>query len=471
MSRHASDSPDRRVWHSWRIDAPAVHDFDGDGWEPERLSTFRWRKVVLFTTAAAAFSAAGVWIVLTGPSTSRTVLTGATPAPDKSAWEAVVPPPDGGAPGRPPSLAATATAENAEEKDGQDSPSAEKTAAPVEPEVSTEPPDASTGPSIEPSTAPSAALSTAPSAAPSAVPSATPSGAPPVEALPTRITTKDARRVHGRWAQDLSRAQVKMDDKAMGKLEHGLALEMSRAAFETARMENAQVPSGLWPRPEIWVPRDSQGSTDWFVAVSHQEGVARISIVLASTTAGWRATAFTADTRPVPAELPELATDAEGYATSLPEDASGLAATPRQVARAHLASLESTEPDARFADGPWTSEAALFWRQERAQLERAGWRLSLTYRQEGPVRSLMTSDGGALIWYAARSTDLRTARRAGALVTLKGAAAVRTGSKAFAHSASVTYGRMYVAYVPPAGSDEQVRVLGEWSEVLESHGT
>jgi hypothetical protein len=193
--------------------------------------------------------------------------------------------------------------------------------------------------------------------------------------------------------------------------------------------------------------------------------------VMASTPAGWRLVGSTADTRTAPAPLPEIATDAEGYATSLPENATGLRATPRQVARAHLASLESTRPDARFADGPWTSEAALFWRQERAQLERAGWRLSLSYRPEGPVRSLMTSDGGALVWYAARSTDQRTARRVGALVTLKGAAAVRTGNKAFSHSASVTYGRMYAAYIPPAGSNERVRVLGEWSEVLESHGT
>ncbi|WP_449061135.1 hypothetical protein [Planomonospora algeriensis] len=416
------------------MDAPAAQDFDDGIWEPERLSTFRWRKVAVFGTAATVFTGVGIWIVLSGSSGPRTLLAHTTPAPGRTSWEAVVPPPSGSVlPSGAPSAGTT-------EKAGSGEVVTPATpTAPADPTAAAEPPATVTE--------------------------------SPVDTLPTRVTAKEARRIHGRYARELSIAQSKMDAKAMGRLEHGLALEMSRAAFETARMEGAEVGAGMWPRPKLWVPRDSSGTTDWFVAVAHREKVARISLVMASTPAGWRLTAFTADTRPVPAQLPEIATDSEGYATSLPENATGLRATPRQVARAHLTSLESTRPDARFADGPWTSEATLFWRQERAQLERAGWRLSLSYRPEGAVRSLMTKDGGALVWYAARSTDLRTARRVGALVTLKGAAAVRTGNKAFSRSASVTYGRMYAAYIPPAGSNERVRVLGEWSEVLESHGT
>ncbi|GAT69241.1 hypothetical protein PS9374_04914 [Planomonospora sphaerica] len=422
------------------MDAPAAQDFDDGLWEPERLSTFRWRKVAVFGTAATVFTGVGIWIVLSGSSGPRTLLAHTTPAPGGTSWEAAVPPPSVDA---SPSGAHSSSGTTEKAGRGVIAP-----ATPVDPTAAVEPP---ADPAAE-------------------EPSAT-TAESPVDTLPTRVTAKDARRIHGRYARELSIAQSKMDAKAMGKLEHGLALEMSRAAFETARMEGTQVAAGLWPRPRLWVPRDSTGTTDWFVAVAHQEGVARIMDVMASTPAGWRLVGSTADVRPVPAPLPEIATDSEGYATSLPENATGLSATPRQVARAHLASLQSTRPDARFADGPWTSEAALFWRQERAQLERAGWRLSLSYRPEGAVRSLMTSDGGALVWYAARSTDLRTARRAGALVTLKGAAAVRTGNKAFSRSASVTYGRMYAAYIPPAGSNERVRVLGEWSEVLESHGT
>ncbi|GAA3132903.1 hypothetical protein GCM10010466_24400 [Planomonospora alba] len=458
MSRHASDSPDRRGWHSWRIDAPAGHDFDDGGWEPERLSAPRWKKVALFATAATVFSGVGVWAVLSASSASRTVLAGTTPAPEETSWEAAVPPPDGGTAQSAPSPP-SATERSEPTSAAQRSDAAE----PLPSTTGTRTPEKPAGKS-------SAGKTAAPAEPAPVEPPAGASG-PAAETVPTRVTAKEARRIHSRYARDLSRAQAEMDERAMGRLEHGLALEMSRASLETARMEGTQPGAGMWPRPEIWVPRDSRGATDWFVAVAHREGVARIMDVMASTTAGWRLVASAADTRPTPAALPEIATDAEGYATSLPEDASGLVATPRQIARAHLASLERTEADARFADGPWTSEAALFWRQERAQLERAGWRLTLTYRPEGPVRSLMTRDGGALVWYAARSTDLRTARRVGALVTLKGAAAVRTRSKAFAHSASVTYGRMYVAYVPPAGSDERVRVLGEWSEVLESHGT
>ncbi|MBG0826853.1 hypothetical protein HS041_03575 [Planomonospora sp. ID67723] len=435
MSRHASDPPDKRVWPSGHADTAAGSGFeDGEDWEPERLGTSGWRRLALAGVALAALGGAGAWAVASRSPESGAVLVNSTPAPDRSGWEAAVPPP---APDdtRQPSRRPPATAAGETEK--------------------TDPPAASAKPPEDSPVKPSPESSVT----------------SPVDSRPSRLSVREARRVHERYARDLSMTQFSMDSRAMGKLEQGLALEMSRASFETARMQDAKVPAGPWPEPKVWVPRDTNGTTDWFLAVSHQPGVARVSKVLTRTSAGWRLTAFTADARNPPEPLPGIAADAEGYATSLPENASGLLATPRRIAEAHLASMESTTPDPIFADGPWTSEAVRFWQQERAQLERAGWRLSLSYLREGPVRSLMTRDGGALVWYGARSTDLREARRAGATVTLKGAAAVRTAGKSFARSASVTYGRMYAAYIPPAGSSERVRVLGEWSEVLESHGT
>ena len=169
----------------------------------------------------------------------------------------------------------------------------------------------------------------------------------------------------------------------MGKLEHGLALEMTRAGFKTAKMEGTSLASGIWPNPKVWIPRHVEGSADWFVAISYEPGVARVIDVMSSAPGGWRLVASAADARATPGRFPKIATDSEGYATSLSENASGLAATPQQVARAHLASLERAEADPRFADGPWTSEAVLFWQQERAQLEEADWRLTLDYRLEG----------------------------------------------------------------------------------------
>ncbi|MEU8379077.1 hypothetical protein [Streptosporangium sp. NPDC048865] len=285
-----------------------------------------------------------------------------------------------------------------------------------------------------------------------------------------QLTAKEAYGIHGRYQRGLSVAQARKDQAAMAKLEHGLALEMTRAAFKTAEMQKTSLATGIWPNPQVWIPRHVEGAADWFVAVSHEPGVARIVDVMSSAPGGWRLVASAADTRATPARFPKIATDGEGYATSLPESATGLIATPRQIARAHLASLENAEIDPRFDDGPWTSEATLFWQQERVRLEQADWRLTLSYRLEGPVRALRTSDGGALVWYGARSTELREAVREGAKVKLKGSAAVRTRNKAFARSVSATYGRMYVTHVPPAGSNEPARVLGEWSDVLESHG-
>ncbi|WP_329087831.1 hypothetical protein [Streptosporangium sp. NBC_01469] len=293
---------------------------------------------------------------------------------------------------------------------------------------------------------------------------------PPAGSRSPQLTAKEAYGIHGRYQRGLSVAQARKDEAAMAKLEHGLALEMTRAGFKTAEMQGTSLATGIWPNPQVWIPRHVEGTADWFVAVSYEPGVARIVDVMSSAPGGWRLVASAADTRATPARFPKIATDGEGYATSLPESATGLSATPRQIARAHLASLENAEIDARFDEGPWTSEAALFWQQERARLDQADWRLTLSYRLEGPVRALRTSDGGALVWYGARSTELREAVREGAKVKLKGSAAVRTRNKSFARSVNATYGRMYVTHIPPAGSNEPARVLGEWSDVLESHG-
>ncbi|MFE3451612.1 hypothetical protein ACFXJ8_22080 [Nonomuraea sp. NPDC059194] len=321
---------------------------------------------------------------------------------------------------------------------------------------------------------PSADTASAPPQSPQAAVPSTPT----VSAAPSRgdgakpaVTAAEAKRVHDRFQRELSAAQLDLDDKAVGKLEQGLALEMTLAGFETARMRDSEVAAGIWPGTKVWVPRRTADTGDWFVAAMHQPGVARVTDVLVRTGKGWRLAASTADTRnPVP-ELPAIAVDADGYAMSLDEFASGLRGTPKQVALAHLRSLERATKDERFAEGPWTSTAVRRWQRERAQLRKAGWDLDLSYRLTGKVRALRTADGGALVWYSARSTEVRTAKRPGTTVTLKGSAAVRTANRPFAQKASATYGRMYVAHVPPIGSTEPIRVMGDWTDVLESHGT
>ncbi|GAA2408229.1 hypothetical protein GCM10010404_77820 [Nonomuraea africana] len=277
--------------------------------------------------------------------------------------------------------------------------------------------------------------------------------------------------MHDRFQRDLSAAQLAMDGKAVAELEQGLALEMTRASFETARLQDTKVPAGIWPGTKVWVPRRTAEAGEWFVATMHEPGVARVTDLMVQTGKGWRLAASTADTRDPAPEPPAIAVDPDGYATSLDEFTSGLRGTPRQIALAHLRSLERATEDERFADGPWTSTAVQLWQRERAQLRKAGWKLELSYRLTGQVRALRTTDGGALVWYSARSTEVREAQRQGTTVTLKGSAAVRTANRSFARTASATYGRMYLAHVPPIGSTEPIRVMGDWTDVLESHGT
>lgn len=437
MSWRASDFPDRQAGPSGRGGASPERESDqSPDWHPERLAAFDWRKLILSGAILSIFVGAGLWLATRDHSEPQALVANPTPQPSDTGWQAVVPP--------PPTPSAPA-------------PEGRSTPAPSVPDGRS-----TAGPSSQAKEASTDGARVKVTVPPSVGPSA--------RARASQLSVKQVYRIHGDYQRGLSAAQAALNHGAMGKLEHGLALEMTRASFKTARLEGTSVASGIWPNPQVWVPRHVEGSPDWFVAVSYDPGVARITDVMSSTPAGWRLVASAADTRATPARFPKIATDSDGYATSLPENAPGLLATPRQIARAHLASMENAELDPAFADGPWTSETVTFWQQERAQLEEAGWTLRLSYLPEGPVRALRTSDGGALVWYAARSTDARKAQRVGAKVTLKGSAAVRTENRSFTHSVSATYGRMYVAHVPPAGSAEPVRVLGEWSDVLESHG-
>lgn len=420
MSWRASDFPEEEAWPSGRGGASLGDESEHESdWHPESLPTFNWRRAVLFGTLSVVVAGAGIWLIRANSATPQTLVADPSPQSPAAGWGTASP-----SPSDTPAPSASVYVDRGG--------TGERPSEPV-PTGKT-----SIGSTAEPKT--------------------------------PQFTVRQAYRVHGSYQKGLSSVQSRMDEAAMGKLEAGLAVEMTRASFKTARLQGESVASGTWPNPQVWVPRHVEGSPDWFVAVAHETGIARVVDLMSSTPSGWRLVASGADTRAVLPPFPKIATDAEGYATSLPENATGLVATPRQIAEEHLASLESVKPDKRFEDGPWTSETVKFWQQERTQLEDAGWILSLTYRQEGPIRTLRTGDGGALVWYAARSTDTRMAERAGAKVTLKGSAAVRTRNKAFTHSASATYGRMYVTYVPPAGSTDPVRVLGEWSEVLESHG-
>ncbi|MEU1734448.1 hypothetical protein [Streptosporangium sp. NPDC020145] len=425
MSWRASDFPDEEAWPPGRGGASTGDESEHESdWHPESLPTFNWRRAVLFGTLSVVVAGAGVWLIRANSATPQTLVADPSPQTSSAGW---------GAASRSPS------------------------------DTDVGKPAPSTSVYVDRSGAGDGASATAPPGKTAIGTTAKPEESP-------QLTVRQAYRIHGSYQKNLSAVQTRMDSAAMGKLEGGLAVEMTRASFKTAKMQGETVASGTWPNPQVWVPRHVEGSPDWFVAVAHETGIARVVDLMSSTPAGWRLVASGLDTRAILPAFPKIATDAEGYATSLPENATGLVATPRQIAEEHLESLESAKPDQRFEDGPWTSETVKFWQQERAQLEDAGWILSLTYRQEGPIRALRTGDGGALVWYSARSTDTRMAERAGAKVTLKGSAAVRTRNKAFTHSASATYGRMYVTYVPPAGSTDPVRVLGEWSEVLESHG-
>ncbi|WNI15276.1 hypothetical protein [Actinacidiphila sp. ITFR-21] len=166
--------------------------------------------------------------------------------------------------------------------------------------------------------------------------------------------------------------------------------------------------------------------------------------------------------------IPDLATDARGYAVAVPAAGTGLLVQPGQVATAYTAYLQQGA-GSLFADGAQTT------RLRTARAGRARTANSVTQYADQPARggdfdpvALRTGDGGALVFFGTRHQSRATYRADHPLAVDPDVAALMTGTP---HT-SVTLSNVgqQLVLVPKGGGTAKVVFLSRIVGLVAARG-
>jgi hypothetical protein len=292
---------------------------------------------------------------------------------------------------------------------------------------------------------------------------------------PATLTVEEARTIYTRYVRLADHATHTNGD-GLEQAEAGLALELSRAQIHLATLRK-QPPATQSANRNVQfaIPRTPPGRHRWFLAVRDNPGASgQTQLIFAQTAHGWRLVAASAT--PAGDRLPQLDLNQDGHAVALGEKATGLAATPHQIARAHAASLASgnSHPQSRalLAPGTYTTEAAKDIQGE-ADAIRGQWSLRISTRTLPGIYALRTRDGGAMAWYALRETQTYTRINplASPITFTKPNPAALSHGRSFTRRADVAAASWFLAVIPPAGTGAKSTIIGDWYITLSVDGS
>ncbi|GAA4149405.1 hypothetical protein [Leifsonia shinshuensis] len=168
-------------------------------------------------------------------------------------------------------------------------------------------------------------------------------------------------------------------------------------------------------------------------------------------------------------KVPNLAPASIG-AAAVPPDSKLLKVQPDQVAAAYGDILLNGDkskwyPSFDLTDDKLVAQVGASWKQqEQARLaQQFGNTSSLTFSSRvgaGPVLSMATNDSGAIVWVNPEEVQLHKVTEAGAQVIAGATTAALSGVAQSNTGLESVYGYQLAFYVPPAGSNEKVRLLG-----------
>ncbi|MEU4831950.1 hypothetical protein [Streptosporangium sp. NPDC023615] len=228
------------------------------------------------------------------------------------------------------------------------------------------------------------------------------------------------------------------------------------------------LPRYTWGTPRLLVPRE-QGGPAWFAALVERtdaSGEARTAVLTLTRPEGddWRLSSTSLLDAGTPA--PEVARDAEGYATALDQQDATIVISPRLMAPLHATSAE--EGARGFAaglieEGPHTTGFAdEITRLREEEKDRCLGYDSIFAASGYPVHALRTADGGALIAYSL----IRTTTRSIKVVPCGSATEIPEELRGMTTESFVTKElrlvetQQYVTTVPTRSSGRSARVIG-----------
>lgn len=286
-----------------------------------------------------------------------------------------------------------------------------------------------------------------------------------------QVTQTEAAAQLAAYVEVNNKANAARDDKLLATYEDGAALVQDKAGFASDRLLSAKkstIPNFTYVHASYFVPT-AVSYPRWFLMKGQMQvtgsapdkGWKYLLFRQASAGAPWKQVDGAAGTDN-DLDHPAIQVGAGGLSELVAQDASGLALAPAKVAALYAQRLTGGALGKFSGSDSWASYEAS---EKASRYSKVTFTASAA---EGyPTYSIRAQDGGALV--------LTT-------VNLAGHYAIKPGSWMTYSDSGFLKGRYtksmqtkfllsVLVYVPPAGDSRQLRVLGQYGEMLGGSGT
>lgn len=323
-----------------------------------------------------------------------------------------------------------------------------------------------------------APVAQADTASPSAEPTGTAEASEPAEPAAEEspvypvVMPHQLSRIMDEVAADIASADAAKDADKLAERVAGPALTLRKANYRI-RAENskhraptaiaagpilAQVISSStdWPRTVMTVTQDSDSPVPQAHLLVQQ--TPRSNYKLVGTVQMLPGTSF-----------PEVADATTGSPEVAPQQQDGLAASPLKALDTLAAAL--TKPDGpgadEIAENTYVKQITKFQRSQVKDNKEG----KITFKHtvaEDDTRAFRTSDGGALVFGYLSNDMVVVPKEDGGTIKLDKDYAVLAGGDSTEGSVHITFGESVLLYVPPAGSDGKIELIGAAQDVVKA---
>ncbi|MEG9248702.1 hypothetical protein V6S67_11480 [Arthrobacter sp. Soc17.1.1.1] len=349
-------------------------------------------------------------------------------------------------------------------------PSPAATATPSSAATATPSPAATATPSSAATATPSSAATATPDASSSAAPGAPSAGSeasgPPV------VLAGQLERILASVASTVADADAASDARRLAPRVDGAALDLRTGSY-AVRAKDAQaaapVPVAAEPVLLDMIPTDAEWPRTVVALTQSDDNPVPQALLLVQETPreNYKLTSavqmLPGSTFPSP--------PAPGASAPVPLDDAGTLAKAPQDAVASIADFLTTPAGtnaATFEENSFSEAITEFQAGVVADPGNKAATITFTHQAQGDrTQALPTGDGGAMVFGYITHTYSSVPKGAGDTIDLKGTVYQSlTGSDASDKGIDVNYGEAVMLYVPPAGSDDRIRVTGAAQQLL-----
>lgn len=305
---------------------------------------------------------------------------------------------------------------------------------------------------------PSAPSATAPSASPTASVLAEP-----------EVTLEEAAEVFATFAATDPVLRASGDLRLAMEYVRDAEARLTAVAYLSSA---GRPPRHTWGPPTLYVPRFPQGTASpWFSALADRDG--EPTLLTFAKNDDWR---LSSATRLLgPGGLPEIALDAEGYATAVADDDRSITIRPQLIGPLHATVAETGTDGAAaglIADGPYTTDVAEQITAAREKAKKNGFAYDSIFQAgDYPLYALRTADGGAVIQYAlSRLTTTTTKTAEDDYIPVPESARWSISAPVLRRNLRLTEIHTYVIAVPPSSAPAAAEVVGHAGALVKATG-